>query len=167
MQTETVQTKLCYKCGKEKPFSDFGKDRRRKFGLTSACKACRNPQAKAWRDKNREYVKIINARSREKRKDYYSDPQRKIKYRSIELLRKFGLSHADYENILAKQNGVCLICQRYRVASNKYHMTIDHCHKTNKIRGILCTWCNKAIGLFEDNLELLERAKKYLLGELS
>jgi len=66
--------------------------------------------------------------------------------------------------MLKEQNGVCKICKRFRIASNKGHMTVDHCHKTGIIRGILCNWCNRGIGLFEDNLEFLENAKQYLKG---
>lgn len=161
-----VNEKFCHKCNTLKLFSEFGKDKHRKYGLTSACKSCRNPQSKLWREKNIDKVKFLNALNREKRKDYYSDPINKIKFRSMELKRKFGLTHEQYEEMLKLQNGVCLICKRYRIASNKHHMVIDHCHKTGKIRGILCNWCNRGIGLFEDNLELLENAKLYLKGQL-
>lgn len=157
-------SKQCTKCKEIKPFSEFGKDRNRgEHGLTYQCKACRNPQAKKWRDENPEKVKLINKESKAKRKEYYDNPERKLKYRSLELKRAFGLTHEDYEKMLAEQNGVCKICKRYRTASNKNHMAIDHCHKTGKIRGILCNWCNRGLGVFEDNLEFLENAKIYLL----
>ena len=44
----------------------------------------------------------------------------------------------------------------------KYKLAVDHCHKTGKIRGLLCGGCNTSIGSFEDNPELLKNAIKYL-----
>lgn len=158
-------TKLCRKCNHNKPFSDFGKDIHRKNGITTACKSCRNPQSKAWRDKNKEYVKEINVRSKAKRKEYYDSPERKIKYRSLDLERRFGLTHEDYLRMLELQGGVCAICGKVRLNKGKYHMAIDHCHKSGKVRGILCGWCNKGLGLFDDKPEFLNKAIEYLAKE--
>jgi len=115
---------------------------------------------------NPEKVKEINKLSKEKRKEYYSSPERKFKYRNLELKRAFGITHKEYEQLLSKQNGVCGICKRYKIAKNKFHMTIDHSHKNGEIRGILCSSCNTGLGLFEDNVDFLENAKKYLKGEI-
>ena len=56
-----------------------------------------------------------------------------------------------------KQNGVCAICFG---KTKKLH--IDHCHKTKKVRGILCARCNLALGLFGDQIKYLENAISYL-----
>lgn len=156
--------KTCNGCNQNLELSLFGKDKSNRDGLTHRCKSCRNPQSKAWRLKNPEKVKEINLKNKNSRKEYYDSPERKRKYRSLELKRAFGITADDYDKMLLKQNGVCCICKKHRVASNKYHMTVDHCHKTGKIRGILCTWCNRGIGLFEDNIEFLENAKIYIKG---
>lgn len=159
--------KFCRKCGWPKPLSDFGKDRGRRDGHTSACKECKNKQSAAWQKANPERVKEINALHKNNRKEYYSDPTRKLKYRSLDLERRFGLTHADYEEILAKQNGTCKICRLLRISEGKNFMPLDHCHQSGRIRGILCSWCNRALGLFEDDIELLKRAINYLiLGDL-
>lgn len=155
--------KFCNGCGLNKDLNFFGKDRSNKDGLTHRCKSCRNPQSKEWQRKNPEKVKEANRKNREKRKEYYNSPERKLKYRSWELERKFGITHEDYELMLAEQDGVCKICKQHRVASNKYYMAIDHCHNTGKIRGILCTRCNTAIGLLEENIDNLNNAIKYLM----
>jgi len=160
-----ITEKYCGKCDKVKPISNFGSDRKRKYGLTSACKACRNPQSKAWRDKNKEYVKEINKKSRDKRKEYYSDPERMLKYRNLELKRKFGITHEQYEKILAQQKGICAICKKFRLNKGKKYMAIDHCHKSGKIRGILCHFCNRGLGSFEDSQDFLINAIKYLARE--
>jgi hypothetical protein len=154
--------KKCGKCNTIKPLDAFGKDRNRKSGLTSACKECRNPQSKSWRDKNPERVKETNRSSKLKRKEYYSAPDRKMKYRNSYLKKSFGITHEQYQEILVKQGGVCAICKKYRLAPNRLFMPIDHCHTTGKIRGILCNGCNQALGIFEDSRDLLENAIQYL-----
>ena len=53
----------------------------------------------------------------------------------------------------------CMICGKERV-NRRLH--IDHCHKTNKIRGLLCHWCNRGLVWFKDNPELLRNAANYL-----
>lgn len=154
--------KHCNKCNTFKPTESFGKDRGRKSGLTSACKECRNPQSKLWRDKNPEKVKEINKVSKMKRKEYYSSPERKAKYRNSYLQRAFGITSAEYEEILKKQNGACAICNEYKLAPHRSFMPVDHSHETGKIRGILCNGCNQAIGIFEERKDLLENAIRYL-----
>lgn len=71
--------------------------------------------------------------------------------------RKYGLTPEEYDEMMEKQNGLCAICQK-RPA--KY---VDHCHDTNVVRGILCPGCNTAIGQFEDDLEIINRAIHYLV----
>lgn len=52
---------------------------------------------------------------------------------------------------------ICAICKTYTDKPN-----LDHCHRTGRIRGILCTRCNTALGKFRDNIELLQAAIEYL-----
>ena len=73
---------------------------------------------------------------------------------------KYNMTREDRSELIEKQNGQCAICG-YFFKSEK-HTHIDHCHTTNKIRGILCTHCNVAIGLLKDSTEILENAIKYL-----
>lgn len=81
------------------------------------------------------------------------------------LLRKFGMTKADYDAMLEAQGGGCAICgtteglvHRGRVQ----RLPIDHCHKTEKVRGVLCTNCNNGLGRFKDDPALLRRAADYL-----
>jgi hypothetical protein len=63
------------------------------------------------------------------------------------------------------QVGRCAICEsEFNRTDNKYHT--DHCHKTKKVRGLLCGPCNVGLGMFKDNLHSLERAIKYLKGDI-
>ena len=84
-------------------------------------------------------------------------------------LKKYGIKPEDYNNLLIKQNGVCAICLK---SETKIHprtkqvaqLSIDHCHTTGKVRGLLCGNCNFAIGHLQDSPYLCERAMNYLLN---
>lgn len=59
------------------------------------------------------------------------------------------------------QVGRCAICEKL-LSSNTKHIHVDHCHKTNITRGLLCANCNKGIGFFKDSIKNLQRAINYL-----
>lgn len=79
--------------------------------------------------------------------------------RADALWRNFKITVAEYETMLLKHQGVCKICGR--VEKNR-RLAVDHCHKTGRIRGLLCGMCNKGLGSFKDSIELLNLAIKYL-----
>jgi hypothetical protein len=72
----------------------------------------------------------------------------------------------NYDEMLQKQGGVCALCRRpeskLRKDGTPMNLSVDHCHKTGKIRGLLCYRCNVALGFLEDDVETLGRAIKYL-----
>lgn len=76
------------------------------------------------------------------------------------LQRDFGLSEADYEAMLQAQEGACALCRK-RPDVGK-HLAVDHCHKTGRVRGLLCMLCNTALGKFNDDPERLRDAIAYL-----
>jgi hypothetical protein len=81
----------------------------------------------------------------------------------LHMKRSYGLGFKEYEEMLFNQNGVCAICSNEPPKNqHKTRLNIDHCHKTGKVRGLLCDACNRAIGLLKDNQDLLEKAKQYL-----
>lgn len=79
---------------------------------------------------------------------------RKLKYR-------FGLTEEQHKEMQNKQNNQCAICGGPEVRKGR-GLSIDHCHKTGKIRELLCSHCNLGIGNFKDNPELLQAAIAYL-----
>lgn len=81
-----------------------------------------------------------------------------IKQRVLRLRWIYGLSPEDYERMNAFQNGSCFICQN---PAGTRRLAIDHDHKTGQIRGLLCTWCNRAIGQFRDDVERVKRVLAY------
>jgi len=81
------------------------------------------------------------------------------------LKRKFGMTPADYDTMLAGQTGLCAICgnPETRMKFGKpTQLAVDHCHTTGKVRGLLCSKCNCFLGLAKDDTAYLDKAKAYL-----
>lgn len=78
---------------------------------------------------------------------------------SAYLRRTYGMTLEDYDRRVVEQNGVCAICRR-PPASGK--LRVDHDHATNKVRGLLCDNCNKAIGLLFDDVLRMRAAADYV-----
>ncbi len=72
------------------------------------------------------------------------------------LAYKYGLTLEDFYAILDDQDDECAVCG----ATCPHH--VDHCHRTGKIRGILCRACNTGLGHFKDNPWILDSAARYL-----
>lgn len=104
-------------------------------------------------------------RKTEKFKDYrraYKATDKAKNARRNQLLKKnFGITLEIYNKMLEEQNSVCAICNKH-VEKETRSLAVDHCHSTGKIRGLLCRFCNQAIGHFDDNEELLQSAIRYL-----
>lgn len=79
-------------------------------------------------------------------------------YRRTYLIRVHGITTAEYDDMLAKQGGKCRICKNQETTKGNKYLAVDHCHKTLKIRGLLCRRCNTAIGLFADDPGLMMKA---------
>ena len=83
--------------------------------------------------------------------------------------RNFGISLDDYKNMLSCQDNKCVICLKpetkvHKKTNKVINLAVDHCHKSGKIRGLLCWSCNTSIGKFNDDVEVLQRAINYLNG---
>lgn len=83
--------------------------------------------------------------------------------REKKLLWRYGLTSREYENLLSEQGGACMICA---TPFGKKRPHIDHSHETGKIRGLLCSSCNLALGLFKDDVLRLGAAIRYLDGKV-
>jgi hypothetical protein len=121
-----------------------------------------------WRAENPEKAAYYRERHREKRskttKAWKAANGAKVlaAKRSFDL-KKYGLTILDYERLLESQGGGCAICGRKNTGSKrKRYLAVDHCHETGLVRGLLCSQCNTAIGLFKDQIEVIEAAAGYL-----
>jgi len=76
------------------------------------------------------------------------------------LKKRYGLTLAQYNDMLASQGGVCAICRRQ--CESGRNLAVDHDHRTGEVRGLLCRLCNQAIGQFRDNPITIWRALEYV-----
>ena len=93
--------------------------------------------------------------------------EKKVERYQANRLKRFDLDPYEYDQLLKKQNGVCAICGKPETAKRKdgklLPLSVDHKHDgTKKVRGLLCSNCNRGIGMFQDDPERLERAAAYL-----
>jgi len=152
----------CYRCNLEKEDKEFSKDKNNVDLLTYDCKECRKQIYKKWYDANIDKIRAKHIEYKEYRKAYYNRPDRKREYNLRRIEREFGISREQYIEIENKQKGLCAICGEQETGNRNKNLSVDHCHKTNKVRGLLCTNCNRAIGLLKDNVTILKKAIKYL-----
>ena len=133
--------KICSLCKDEKPITEFWRYRKT---YQARCKTCSKKTVK-------EYAY-----------QHYETDKGKIGSRRRELKHNFNMTLEEYDTLLATQKNSCAICNK-TPEENKKRLAVDHCHKTNKIRGLLCSLCNTALGALKDDIELLDKAKEYLL----
>lgn len=137
-------TKTCTKCKIDKPLDAFSKHSKGKHGRNTACKECKNQQARAFYAENSEE---ILSRQRNRENEY-----------AYQIKKRYGITIEEYDAMLERQSGVCAICKKHRGK----RLSVDHCHTTGKVRGLLCNQCNLALGKFEDNIDALKAAVEYL-----
>lgn len=143
----------CFKCLKKKDTSEFYKSTTRKRNFTYYCKACFYIKSKNYRILNKNKIKLRDSLYYAKMKNtkWFKDSRKNSK-----LKFRYGITLNEYVNLLRKQKYKCAICKEIK------KLVVDHNHKTNKIRGLLCDLCNKGLGAFKDNTDSLNRAAKYL-----
>jgi hypothetical protein len=175
-------TKQCRKCANLKEIVAFNKQTKAKDGLHSWCKECeKSEKAKyysknkeklldrvaKWEKANPEKVRQHKRAWRANNAERHSKRNSEWRYKNLDrvkdaLLRKnFGISLTTYKHILDTQGHVCAICGQQEVAPNRA-LAVDHSHITGKVRGILCSLCNRGLGMFRDDAKRLEQALVYV-----
>jgi Recombination endonuclease VII len=145
--------KFCPKCKTEKLESEFYKASSRKDGLEGICKICHNTYARKGK-KQTDYMRNYFRNNPEKRHTLK---------RKAALKSNYDLTLEGYQLLLESQNYMCAICLSHETKSKRTkHFCVDHDHKTGKIRGLLCSSCNRAIGLLNDDEHVLSKALEYL-----
>ena len=90
--------------------------------------------------------------------------------KSYDLKRMYGVTTEQYNDMETAQNGLCAICNQPESSKDKdggpRMLAVDHCHETGKVRGLLCSGCNTALGGFKDSVQLLDAANNYLLNHV-
>lgn len=93
----------------------------------------------------------------------------KLRRAIYQLKVKYNLTWDNFMALIEEQNYCCAICGiSLDLPGNEMNVNdtahVDHCHTTNKIRGLLCKNCNRALGFFKDDISLLQKAIVYLKG---
>ena len=177
-----LDIKTCARCEVDKPNSEFHKTRGGRDGLQTICKDCHSKNNKSYYllppDSGPistktcvrcKVVKNISEFSKSRTtKDGFMGNCRECD-RSSWLMKKYGISSIDYNQILSIQNGRCAICKRSKEENTISHrsgkflpLAVDHCHKTGIVRGLLCDPCNRAIGFMKEDIVALESAINYI-----
>lgn len=78
------------------------------------------------------------------------------------LAKRYGVSKDQFMRLLQEQNGVCAICKCEMASARFKRPSVDHCHKTGRVRGLLCSCCNTGLGLFKDSPERFRSAIAYI-----
>jgi hypothetical protein len=134
--------KRCLGCKKIKSLNEFGYHIRNK-NFKSRCKECLRKEKKVYIEKNREQYLVSQSFS--------------------QLKQNYGITKEEYENRMKSQGGKCAICSAETPQQkNIKRFSVDHCHKTKQVRGLLCSPCNRGLGCFYDNISNLEKAIEYL-----
>jgi hypothetical protein len=107
-------------------------------------KFCSNDCYKEFRHNNKQDKKVLNCLHQKK--------------------NKYGLSKEQYNDLYIKQDYKCAICEvkESELKDKRKKLFVDHCHSSNKVRGLLCTRCNTLLGNAKDDIETLKKAIDYL-----
>lgn len=140
-----ARTKQCSVCKEIKLLSKFYKRKTdTKDGYRMECKACSKAVATKYNNTPRG---------------------RRLKWKR-ELRYKYGISFEQYTEMLLEQRGICAICGKPETCMGNNGevktLSVDYDHVTNKVRGLLCDYCNKMLGFSEDNPDNLIKGAKYL-----
>lgn len=142
-RTRRSKSALCSAC--------WHKARRRRLELPRTCPLC--SELKPGEDF------ITHPAAGAGRRIPFCRPCNKAWHRRYRLLKKYGISSDDYDQLLAAQDGRCAICQEH---PGERPLHVDHDHVTGSIRGLLCLTCNAGLGALRDSSHLLRAALTYL-----
>ncbi|MFI1971023.1 recombination endonuclease VII [Streptomyces cinnamoneus] len=180
---EIEDGKRCTRCGEVKPRARFAIKRTNLDGLQRHCRECASDCDRRRRIAAGMNVRpqvdvpeghkhclgcgVIKPHSERHRNASASDGLstrckacRAVQSRSDHLRRQYGITEAQRDEMIASQVGVCCIC----LSAPAVH--VDHCHATDKVRGVLCFNCNSALGKLRDDVGALCRAIDYLEGNV-
>ena len=122
----------------------------KKVRARGLCDACYRRQ---WRAENPERNRLLHQRNQKTAYARLSESQRQAI-----MLKRYGLTEADYERMRKAQAGLCAACRQ----PSTRRLQVDHCHETGRVRGLLCGNCNSVLGHAKDNGDRLMELIHYL-----
>jgi hypothetical protein len=123
---------------------------------------------KKWKENNKEHISSYEKEYRENNKEqiatYMKEYIRKPDTPAIRRKWRYGISSEDYDTMLEEQDNKCKICfMEFNTDDTKATTPcVDHCHTTDKVRGLLCPLCNRGLGQFKEDIKVLTKAINYL-----
>lgn len=175
--------KKCNRCLEVKPSGHFRRHKSTSDGFESACLDCVKPIPKEKKclgcgvvfpasafikkpNKNSRHLRARCAPCTESQKKSWLSPEKRRKHT---IKKAYGLDWESYLSMMTEQNGQCAICSvdfdmshRPNGGTVPRSACVDHCHSTGKVRGILCSSCNIALGFFRDNVDIMKKAIQYI-----
>lgn len=155
-----MKTKQCSKCKNNFPATGkfFHKDKNRLDGFQCWCRKCVSIVHKKWyaKPENKIHIKEYH---KEYHKKYRLRPEFQNRIQNNHLKHNYNITLEQKMKKYCEQNGCCGICGQ-PISFNK--IQVDHNHKTNKNRGLLCIDCNLGFGRFKENPIILRNAIIYL-----
>ena len=118
----------------------------------------RKAYMKEYRQNNKDQIA-------KQKKGYRDRPGNKEKVQKQHLKRKYDLTQEEYDKMLEQQNNKCVICGDYETNKRKgeiQSLSVDHCHKTGKIRGLLCNNCNLTLGYSKEDIYRLNKCIEFI-----
>jgi hypothetical protein len=173
--------KRCPECGLTKARGDFHRRRDRSDGLTRNCADCtkarwRKTQAHLYKTRRRNRAEVFSQGcikcatcAKLKHPDLYAISNRSSsghawRCRHCEhdrrLQSKYKISAYDWGNMWSAQGGLCAGCENHLTGG--WTTQVDHCHKTGKVRGLLCNRCNTTLARVRDDPCYLRRLANYV-----
>ena len=161
---------ICNRCKADKPTSEFYVSTRTPTGFTRRCKKCycevamQTDKARKARETPEEREARLE-RQRVRVRRYRERHLEKIQAnaRAHHIRKHYGLTLADEAMYVSVQRGSCAICRK--ALTTEARRVVDHCHKSGKVRGVLCNSCNTGLGAFKDDVRVLMRAVAYLIKD--
>lgn len=153
-----MSTKICSVCNQEKSLDNFYlRNKKTPDKYVATCKTCTVKLNYAGR--NHKHDKAYKAQ-------YHKNHRFKKWQRDLKKL--YGLSVDQYNSKLEAQHSLCAICNKAESVKDKRTgktrtLAVDHCHKTSKVRALLCSKCNLLLGLLHDDFSILKSVESYLV----
>lgn len=163
---EDRSKKKCNSCNLFKELDEFFPSRK------SKCIECLTIYDTTWKKNNREKANVVNrtwrGRKLETDPEYFRRYYRDNKHRWVHSNRKnkYGLSPEEYLRMLVEQDHLCAICgnpETRQIKGKLTSLSVDHDHKTGKVRQLLCNRCNVILGKLKENINVSRAITEYLL----
>jgi hypothetical protein len=146
--------KKCNKCLQFLDSNCFYKKKGTFDGLDCLCKNCSKVYHQQYYKKN-----IIKERQKRKERSRFYRKHYPNKIQNWKLKARYGISLDEKNEMVKKQNYKCAICG----SDITQKACVDHNHETDKVRELLCDSCNTGIGMFKENIQVMQKAIDYLI----